>query len=63
MQNADLRMHKSKLKVSGCFRTMEGTEDYLKIMSCVSTGRKQGHNGYEIIMNLITGSTDFVAAV
>lgn len=59
----DLRMHKSKLKVSGCFRTIEGAEDYLKIMSCVSTGRKQGHNGYEIIMDLITGSTDFVAAV
>lgn len=58
----DLRMHKSKIKVSGCFRTREGAEDYLKIMSCVSTGRKHGHNGYDVIMNLISGSLDFMVA-
>lgn len=59
----DLRMHKSKIKVSGSFRTIEGAEDYLKIMSCVSTGRKHGHNGYDVIMNLINGSREFMVAV
>lgn len=59
----DLRMHKSKIKVSGCFRTIAGAECYLKIMSCVSTGRKHGHNGYDVIMNLITGSLDFMTVV
>lgn len=59
----DLRMHKSKIKVSGCFRTREGAEDYLKIMSCVSTGRKHGHNGYEVITDLIVGSQEFLALI
>ena len=59
----DLRMHKSKIKVSGCFRTVEGATQYLQIMSCVSTGRKHGHNGYEVIMNLIHGSLEFMTAV
>lgn len=59
----DLRMHKSKIKVSGCFRTLAGAEYYLKIMSCVSTGKKYGHNGYSVIMNLITGSLDFMTAI
>ncbi len=59
----DLRMHKSKIKVSGCFRTATGATEYLQIMSCVSTGRKHGHNGYEVIMNLIHGSLEFMTAV
>ncbi len=59
----DLRMHKSKIKVSGCFRTIEGATEYLQIMSCVSTGRKHGHNGYNVIMNLIHGSLEFMTAV
>jgi transposase len=59
----DLRMHKSKIKVSGCFRTLDGAKDYLAIMSCVSTGRKHGHNGYDVIMNLFHGSLDFMVLV
>ena len=59
----DLRMHKSKIKVSGCFRTIDGAKDYLTIMSCVSTGRKHGHNGYDVIMNLFHRFLDFMVSV
>ena len=56
----DLRMIKVKTKVSGCFRTKEGTRDYLKIMSYVSMAHKQGYNAYKAIRNTILGQPDFI---
>ena len=56
----DLRMIKVKTKVSGCFRTEEDARDYLKIMSCVGTAHKQGHNAYQAIKNAISGHPDFI---
>lgn len=53
-------MIKVKTKVAGCFRTQEGAEDYLKIMSCVGTIYKRGYNAYEVIKNAILGHFDFV---
>ena len=55
----DLRMIKTKTKVSGSFRTESGGEDYMRIMSCVSTGRKHGHNAFEVIRQIVLGNPQF----
>lgn len=56
----DLRMIKAKVKVSGCFRTEDGAEDYLRIMSFVGTAHKQGYNGYEAILKAYTDGPEFI---
>lgn len=56
----DLRMTKAKTKISGCFRTLEGAQEYLDIMSYASTARKLGHNAYMAIQNAISGDPMFI---
>ncbi len=56
----DIRMIKVKTKVSGCFRTLDGARDYLKIMSFVSTARKHGKNAFETLLEAISGNPDFI---
>ena len=51
----DLRMIKVKTKVSGCFRTVEGAADFLKIMSYTGTARKQGVNPFQAILLALSG--------
>ena len=51
----DLRMVKVKTKVSGCFRTEMGAENFLKIMSYVGTARKQGVNPFSAILLALNG--------
>ena len=58
----DLRMIKAKTKISGCFRTKKGAQDYLDIMSYVSTAKKLGSNAYEAIKKAVTGSPDYIFA-
>lgn len=58
----DLRMIKAKIKVSGCFRTEKGAQEYLAIMSYVSTAKKIGSNAYEAIVNAVTGTPDYIFA-
>ncbi len=41
----DLRMMKLQMKISGCFRTVIGAEDFARIRSYISTMRK---NGYKV---------------
>ena len=56
----DLRMTKAKTKISGCFRTFEGAQEYLDIMSYASTARKLGFNAYMAIKNAISADPMFI---
>ena len=58
----DLRMVKTKTKVSGCFRSMDGARDYLKIMSYVGTAKKQKISPYEAIRQAILGNANYIFA-
>lgn len=58
----DLRMIKAKTKISGCFRTKNGAQEYLDIMSYVSTAKKLGSNAYEAIKNAVIGTPDYIFA-
>ena len=43
----DVRNVKTKTKVSGCFRSIKGAQDYLKIMTFISTGNKHGIDAFD----------------
>jgi len=55
----DQRMIKTKTKVSGCFRSLIGAENYLRIMSYVGTVKKHGYSAYEAIRQAISGNSNF----
>jgi transposase len=52
----DLRMNKVQQKISGCFRTERGAEDFCLIRSYLSTCRKQGIHPMEALSALFTGA-------
>lgn len=56
-----IRIIKVKTKVSGCFRTESGADDYLKIMSYVGTAKKHGINPFQAIKQAISGSIQLFA--
>ena len=56
----DIRMIKVKTKVSGCFRSVEGAQEYLTIMSYIGTARKHGMNPYVAIRSAISGNPDII---
>lgn len=51
----DIRPVKVKMKVSNCFRTMEGAEIYSRIESFVSTARKNNRNIFDELSNTLNG--------
>jgi transposase len=52
----DLRMMKVRMKISGCFRTLEGAQIFARLRSIVSTARKQGFN----ILQILSATPDAV---
>ena len=56
----DLRNCKTKIKVSGCFRSQEGAQDYLTISSYISTGKKHGISAFEALKEAFQGRAGIV---
>jgi transposase len=54
----DVRNLKTKVKVSGCFRTKEGARRHLQVMSYISTARKQGGNAFESLVTALSNHQD-----
>jgi len=51
----DIRMIKVRLKVSGCFRTLEGAERFARIRGYLSTSRKHDISLLDAITNVFMG--------
>jgi transposase len=51
-----VRMPKVKQKISGCFRTVAGAENFCVIRSCLDTLRKQGHGMLEVLQRAFDGN-------
>jgi len=51
----DIRPIKVKMKISNCFRTMEGAEIYARIESFISTARKNKQDIFEELVNTLNG--------
>lgn len=58
----DVRMIKVKTKVSGCFRTKEGADNYAKIMSYIGTANKHGINSFIAVKKALINQSDFIFA-
>ena len=56
----DVRNVKTKVKVSGCFRTEKGIQDYLDIMSFLSTGMKHGVSVFDALTAAFAGNGTIV---
>jgi len=52
-----VRMPKVKQKVSGCFRTPQGAQNYCVIRSYCATMHKHGANIFESLVAALKGST------
>jgi transposase len=50
-----IRMPKVKQKISGCFRTFEGAQNFCTIRSYLDTMHKQGHNMFEVLCQTFIG--------
>ena len=51
----DIRMFKVKQKVSGCFRTKDGADDFATIMSFIGTAHKRGFSAFVALRDALNG--------
>lgn len=58
----DIRPWKTKLKVSGCFRTLDGARKYARIKGFCSTVKKHGLSVYEQLLHAIEGRSFLMTA-
>lgn len=56
----DVRNVKTKTKVSGCFRSIKGAQDYIKVMSFISTGNKHGINAFDALTAAFSGNAKII---
>lgn len=54
----DIRNVKTKSKVSGCFRSVKGAQNYLTITSFLSTARKQGIDAFVALTSAFNGKAE-----
>jgi transposase len=55
LSEQDIRMVNLQQKISGCWRTEQGAERYLRVRSYISTARKQGHRPLAVLAQLTAG--------
>lgn len=53
----DIRPWKTKLKVSGCFRTLNGAQHFATIKGFCATAKKHGLSVYDELINVINGQS------
>ena len=51
------RMPKGKQKIAGCFRSAEGAQYYFTIRAYLDTMYKQGHDVFDVLLNLFWGTS------
>jgi len=56
----DVRNVKTKAKVSGGYRSLEGVKDYLTIMSYISTANKHGINAFKALTSAFAGEGEAI---
>lgn len=57
----DLRMMKTKQKISGCFRSLSHANSFINIRSVIASAKKQAVNVMEIIESIIRAPEDAIA--
>ena len=61
LAEGDIRMNKVKQKISGCFRTKKGADEFAHLRSYISTARKQGHAALTSIHAALVGRAPTLA--